>query len=129
MGYEYKAKCKKCGKKFIVREGGGFFFHLLHCEKCGKEKSLMFNKIGDAHFQYLKGLNQPYSIATSSSDKLIQETYPGEAISIESYDDIVEKVAGLCKCGGQFRLDAPARCPKCKSTDYENTYEHGLCYD
>ena len=24
-----------------------------------------------------------------------------------------------CRCGGEFRVDARARCPKCRSTDWE----------
>lgn len=59
MGMEYTAKCNKCGHEFEVSEGGGFFFHLLHCDKCGKQKSISFDEIGEPHLQYLKGLGAP----------------------------------------------------------------------
>lgn len=29
----------------------------------------------------------------------------------------VEGCAGHCTCGGSFALDAPPRCPQCRSTD------------
>jgi hypothetical protein len=35
MGTEHGAKCKKCGHSFGVSEGGGFVFHMLHCDRCG----------------------------------------------------------------------------------------------
>jgi ABC-type ATPase with predicted acetyltransferase domain len=29
----------------------------------------------------------------------------------------VEKYAGKCTCGGSFKVNAPPRCPQCKSSD------------
>ncbi|MFZ0926434.1 MAG: hypothetical protein WCE82_12175 [Halobacteriota archaeon] len=29
----------------------------------------------------------------------------------------VEKYAGKCACGGSFKVNAPPRCPQCKSSD------------
>jgi predicted Zn-ribbon and HTH transcriptional regulator len=34
-------------------------------------------------------------------------------------DKALEAFAGKCLCGGSFRVDAPPRCPKCKSTELE----------
>ena len=45
MGYSTDAKCLDCGKVFEVSHGGGFSFHLLRCDKCGKSKSITFDKI------------------------------------------------------------------------------------
>lgn len=39
MAHFYKAICKQCGHKFKVKIGGSMFFELLHCKKCGKEKT------------------------------------------------------------------------------------------
>ena len=128
MGTEYRAKCKKCGKKFTVSDGGGFFFHLLHCNKCGKEKSISFDKIGEPHLRYIKGLGTPYCGASSKHDEYILKNYPGEPLSEEEYHKAVEKIAGKCKCGGQFRFNAPPRCPKCRSAELLR-YEHVLEYD
>jgi DNA-directed RNA polymerase subunit M/transcription elongation factor TFIIS len=38
-----------------------------------------------------------------------------------SYDDEkkVEQLAGVCKCGGKFKVNAFVRCPRCKSTEGE----------
>lgn len=35
-----------------------------------------------------------------------------------------EKTARKCSCGGDFKYDSPARCPKCRSADIE-TIENG----
>lgn len=32
--------CKACETRFTVRNGGGFFFDLLHCDACGESKSV-----------------------------------------------------------------------------------------
>ena len=29
----------------------------------------------------------------------------------------IEKYAGKCTCGGSFKVNAPPRCPQCKSSD------------
>jgi hypothetical protein len=130
MGSEFSAICNKCGRKFQVLDGGGFFFHLLHCDKCGRHKQIGFDRLGEAHLAYIKGLAGPYAIATSQHDKQIQDEYPGAPLSQAEYDAAVEDIAGKCKCGGRFRMDAPARCPKCASTDFRQD-EDGIscCYD
>jgi predicted Zn-ribbon and HTH transcriptional regulator len=129
MGHTYQARCKKCGHEFEVSEGGGFAFHLLRCDECGKTKSISFDEIGEPHLRYIKGLKIPYSIATQEKDRQIQENYPGEPISEEKYHSEVEKVVGKCGCGGQFRFEAPPRCPKCKALDIEDTGKGGILYD
>jgi len=45
VGRSVESKCLDCGKSFTASYGGGFTFHLLHCDKCGKEKSIGFDKI------------------------------------------------------------------------------------
>ncbi len=127
MGQRLEVKCKKCGHVFEVNEGGGFFFHMLHCDTCGKEKSISFKKLGETHLQYLKGLNCTYCIASSEHDVDVRENYSGDPISEEEYHRKVEEKAGQCKCGGHFRMDAPIRCPKCRSVDFEETGMN-VCY-
>jgi len=41
LGAGFIEKCNSCGKEFEIREGGDFTFHLLHCDKCGAEKSII----------------------------------------------------------------------------------------
>jgi len=129
MGSTYGATCKKCGKTFEYNEGGGFVFHLLRCDKCGKEREIGFEEIGEPHKKYIKGLSVPYSSASSESDEDIQKNYPGDPITEEEYHLEVEKMVGDCKCGGTFRFDAPPRCPKCKSTDLEDDPGMMVLYD
>lgn len=117
MGEEWSATCKHCNHEFFIKEGGGFFFHLLRCDKCGKEKTISFDKIGDAHLRYLKGLKGPYCIASSNYDEHIQETYPGDPMTEEEYYKAVESLMRKCRCGGHFTFSSPPRCPKCHSPD------------
>ncbi|MFH1743624.1 MAG: hypothetical protein ABIH23_31860 [bacterium] len=129
MGHTCDAKCLKCGEEFSVNEGGGFSFHLLHCDRCGKEKDVTFEELGEIHLQYIKGLPGPYCMATSERDRAIQEEYEGEAITEEEYHAEVENIAGVHEeCGGQFRFEAPPRCPKCGSDEIEKS-EPTVLYD
>ncbi len=129
MGSEYPAECRKCGHEFRVSSGGGFIFHLLHCDTCGKNMEILFEEIGEDHLRYLKGLEGPYSIATAEHDKAVRDNYPGDPITSEEYHKAVEKLAGKCKCGGHYRFDAGARCPKCKSDDFDEIDGEGVYYD
>lgn len=113
MGSGYKTVCKGCGRGFSFKAGGGFAFHLLHCDQCGREKAVDFAKLGEIHLRYLKGLPGPYSIATMEHDQAVRERFPGEPLSEEEYERKVERFAGGCRCGGSFSLTAPPRCPRC----------------
>jgi len=81
MGCSYHVKCLQCDNNFDVNSGGGFFFHLLHCDLCGKDKSIGFDEIGELHLRYIKGLPGPYCVASSSLDQHIKDNYPGEPMS------------------------------------------------
>ncbi len=129
MEYEFEAKCLNCGNKFKVSDGGGFIFHLLHCDTCGKEKSISFEKLGELHLKYLKGLNVPYCLAISEHDRYIQENYKGDSISEEEYYKAIENKFKNCKCGGRFKFKAKPRCPKCKSKDFKNIGKNQCFYD
>jgi len=78
MGGVVSAKCRKCGKAFEYSDGGGFFFHLVRCDRCGKTKSVPFSRLGELHLRYLKGLPGPCAYATRDTDRKVQEEYPGE---------------------------------------------------
>ncbi len=115
MGCRFEAQCLKCKETFEVDNGGGFAFHMLRCDHCGASKSIGFDEIGEPHLQYLKGLPGPYCVASSAHDASVKKNYPGEAIFEEEYHKKVEILVGKCGCGGQFKFDAPIRCPKCHS--------------
>ena len=115
MGMTYRAACQECGHRSKVEVGGGFVFHLLHCTQCGKAKAVSFDELGEVHLQYLKGLEGPYSVATSDHDEAAKATFTGRAISESTYERKVQRLAGSCRCGARFTFRAKPRCPKCRS--------------
>ncbi len=128
MGHGSSAVCKNCGTSFEANEGGGFFFHLLHCDQCGRERAVRFEKLGMLHERYIKGLSVPYCIASSASDAAIRARDDIQPLTEIEYRAAVEKKQRKCGCGGRFRFDAPPRCPKCRSTEWEPTGGF-CCYD
>jgi len=108
--------CEACGTTFGVRDGGGFFFDMLHCDTCGKAQGVRHRDLGDIHLRFVKGLDHPYAVARMEMDRRIQEEYPGEPLSRRDYRAAAEATLDSCPCGGRFSYDAPARCPNCRST-------------
>lgn len=129
MGMGYVGRCKSCGHEEQQREGGGFFFHLLHCDKCGHEKRIGFEELGEIHVRYIKGLGGPYAFISKEQDEWIQQHYKGESLTEKQYYTEVEKMVGTCSCGGQYSMTAPARCSKCRSADIIDTGTMTLYYD
>jgi hypothetical protein len=76
---------------------------------------MQFDELGEIHLRYLKGLPGPYCIGTAESDARVRREYPGDPFSKAEYEAAVEKMAGICSCGGEFKFKAPVRCPKCHS--------------
>ncbi len=108
--------CTACGTKFRVRNGGGFFFDMLHCDACGKPRSVGHRDLGETHLRFVKGLDHPYAVARMEMDRRIQQDYPGEPLSRDEYHAAAEATLDPCSCGGRFTYGAPARCPNCRST-------------
>lgn len=108
--------CEACGAHFMIRDGGGFFFDLLHCDTCGAAKGISHQELGDIHLRFVQGLSGPYTVARSDMDRGIQREYPGRPLSRAEYHSAAETTLDPCSCGGRFRYDAPARCPTCRST-------------
>lgn len=128
MGMRFEAKCLDCGNTFMLDDGGGWVFHLVRCNECGGTKEVYFEELGDLHLRYLKGLRAPYSTMSAEFDKYVREHAPVEPISEEEYYRGIDTVAGKCSCGGDYSLDAPPRCPKCRSTRVEKG-RIDCCYD
>jgi hypothetical protein len=111
MGYHVEAKCRSCGDCFIVECEGGMFYHLVRCDSCGKVKRIAFVELGILHLRYLKGIPKPYAVSKKERDV--------PPLSEDDYYDAIEATAGTCRCGGNFCLDAPLRCPSCGSEEIE----------
>jgi len=91
---ECDTKCINCGYKFRLSIGGTMRAYELRCNICGKS-ILVMRKV-------------------SGGRSCLEDNEIANA----------EKTARKCSCGGDFKYDAPARCPKCRSTDIE-TIENG----
>lgn len=52
MGHQFGAICSACGHHFDVSEGGGFIFDLLHCDTCGRTKTVDRDEARDANPEY-----------------------------------------------------------------------------
>ena len=49
-------------------------------------------------------------------EQLVRRTTAFEQATYD-FDQAVEPIVGRCSCGGQFALNAPVRCPVCKSSN------------
>ncbi len=129
MGYGFLGKCRNCGNKEQLSIGGGFFFHRLHCDRCGKGQDIAFEKLGDLHDRYVKGLGGPYTVISMERDREIQENAAIEPLSRGEYHRGIEALLPPCKCGGHLSMAAPPRCSKCGSADIEDTKQMAIYYD
>ena len=126
MGSAIGVICNACGARFEASRGGGFFFELLHCDACGGTKSVPHNELGDAHALRVRGLGGSWTVATQEVDKRVQQASDLEPLTGGDFKRLVERKAGKCDCGGSFRLDAPPRCPNCRSSDFTEDPEGGI---
>jgi hypothetical protein len=90
MGQRISATCRDCGEAFFADLGGGFRFDQFRCELCGRTKNVL-------HAKYPPNID-------------------GRSMTTEEFHAATEACAGQCSCGGRFLVNAPLRCPKCKST-------------
>jgi hypothetical protein len=116
MGTSTGYVCRACGERFRPRRGGGFFFDVLHCRRCGAGRSVLHEELGEIHLRFVKGLPGAYAVARAGLDRRIKAEYQGAPIDRAEYHRLAEATLEPCACGGRFRYDAPARCPRCRST-------------
>ncbi|MFP4056217.1 MAG: hypothetical protein ACLF0G_05045 [Candidatus Brocadiia bacterium] len=121
--------CQACGGRSRVREGGGRGHYLLHCESCGRATTVFRDQVLDAHLRYLKGLPEEGRALSADYDRERVESHPGEPIPLEAYWAAIEAAAGACACGGRFSLEAPPRCPNCRSADLEDDPDGQTVYE
>lgn len=79
-------------------------------------RSVEHQALGDIHLGFVKGLPGPYAVARAEMDRRIQHDYGGQPLTRAEYRSAAEATLEPCSCGGQFRYEAPARCPACRST-------------
>ena len=116
MGSAMGHICRACGTRFSVRDGGGFFFDMLHCEACGRTASLGHRELGDIHLRFIKGLDHPYAVARAAMDRQIQQEYPGEPLDRNAYHAAAEATLDPCPCGGDSAMTRQPDAPSCRST-------------
>jgi DNA-directed RNA polymerase subunit M/transcription elongation factor TFIIS len=92
MGMQFRATCQQCGEVFVANDGPSMSSLLLHCNRCGCEKWL-----------------DTASLPTGWS---YVEYEPANDSRVELEP---------CACGGSFLTAAKARCPKCKSENWDPT--------
>ncbi len=69
-------------------------------------------------------------MASEEHDRHVREMYQGEPMTKDEYHAAVEELCGHCECGSQFRFEASARCPACRSADHRADPEgEFICYD
>jgi hypothetical protein len=108
--------CRDCGTRFMARSGGGFYFDLLHCATCGKERRVPHQELGEIHLRFVKGLPGPYAVSRTAMDRRIQRENEHSPLTRAEYHAAAESTLEPCACGGRFRYRAPSRCPGCRST-------------
>jgi predicted nucleic-acid-binding Zn-ribbon protein len=89
MGQLLWVTCKDCGFAFKMKDGAGFNFTVVRCDRCGRSKSIGF------------------------------DARPVNAEEYRNAQNKAELEAGECRCGGTLKLDASPRCPKCRSGQIE----------
>jgi hypothetical protein len=125
MGRAYQAVCKSCGHTFPASEGGGFSFESLRCDQCGEDTAVSHNDVWESYLAMLKGGN----FAFPEPDGADGRTYQGEPITEGEFRRRVEAKAGICSCGGQFKFDAPLRCPACRSASVADDGTREIMFD
>jgi hypothetical protein len=106
-------RCFDCDSVFYHESGGGFGFHSLDCDKCGKHKLLDFSKLRDIQRRHF----HKHPAGCGTTWLYVREVNLGN--NQDTYYTEVERAAGNCECEGKYRFNAPTRCPKCKSTNVQ----------
>lgn len=127
MGGKFQATCEECGFEFYFRDGGGFFFYELRCDRCRRLKTVTHDELGDLHQRHLEEVQGLARAGRTVGDQTNADgSSPGPLTSEaylearKAYFDAVEEFAGVHEdCGGQFRFGLIPRCPKCKSDKIE----------
>jgi len=117
MGHVTEATCLDCGAQFTVSAGGGFRFHRLRCDTCGKTVSVGFEELGQLYRRHLESLPLPAGVDSEERNRYIEKSL---AYAPKPDDHVgIETILDPCSCGGRFAFDAPPHCPQCRSAHIE----------
>lgn len=112
----FHAICNDCNEKFVCYESDSASYHTLHCEICGKECNVAFDDTG---IQFLSCLVETNNHSENEDEENFTNSFEEHRVFVDGQSlKKIDKIAGLCECGGHFRLDLPVRCPRCGSMNY-----------
>jgi predicted Zn-ribbon and HTH transcriptional regulator len=115
MKHISRVTCIKCSFQFEITDAADSCSHLLHCVRCGREKTISFREIIDHYNRYLKSIRAPALIQISRNTDAMLDQVRTLSQDEKKYTFMVEHLAGVCVCGAMFKLSARPRCPKCRS--------------
>jgi DNA-directed RNA polymerase subunit M/transcription elongation factor TFIIS len=124
MGRMFQAVCGKCSTRFAVRQGNGKKVHLLHCSRCGREKTVNTEDLAEFCRTSLNGFIS--CLAINPSERKSARKIPAAMTPIDDrkYTFILEHRAGICVCGAMFKVAGKVRCPKCRSSAFTRDPEN-----
>lgn len=124
MGWLTQVICNRCDARFEVGSGHTRRSWCLRCAVCGATKVVSKEEVEDPRggdFS-LAPINQKEMEGLAAdperAQRFIAEVFSGPSPAWLAWEQRVEDSLPPCKCDGQFRFGAPARCPRCRSTDY-----------
>lgn len=130
MGTGHETKCNDCHNEFEVRFGDCIDAEMLRCWRCGHTIWITYETMGLFTLRLWATANRrDYAHGLWQFPELekIAETNPElPLLSHAGYRRALQRRAGRCKCGGPYRVTAPARCPRCRSTSL--TFGEVCCY-
>ncbi len=100
MGSSHEAVCRECGTKFRVDIGASMSALQVRCKDCGRATFVSLEDI------YAKEAQDVPGLGADDGSWSIRDRLAGE-------------LAATCSCGGHYTVDAPPRCPKCRSADLD----------
>jgi len=102
VGTLLEVTCRACGTVSNQTDGPIFAGYNPRCVQCGATKLVSIERL-----------------RRTDSPDLDPEGKGVWALREER----IPELAGRCECGGAFSLDAPIRCPSCRSTDVKAVTE------
>jgi Zn finger protein HypA/HybF involved in hydrogenase expression len=114
-----KARCVRCSTLFEVGQAIDQPHHILHCNRCGREKILKIEEFSKFFSLANNGIISRSPSPSFDKHSQTRSKAHGTLINDRKYRFMVEYRAGLCICGSMFKFPGKARCPQCRSSVYQ----------